>query len=190
MRRVFPTGKCWCGCGETTEPTSFFVPGHDKKAEAKVVKEIYGSVIGLLTAHGYSPEGRDPAATIPEGMDATGLQLLEHLSKESWHKEHKAHEEHVVLEFLNAENRVGPLCRAEDFHVEFLAVDRAVRFHTCSNVTVSGTTLAGLSRCALTVPFPDIGWVYAEHDDRNRRRLVARLRGAIVPDPIRFVPFG
>jgi len=192
MRRVFPTGKCWCGCGESTERTSFFVPGHDKRAEAKVVKEVYGSVVELLAAHGYGPDGRDPSTPhLRDALDVKGLQLLEDWE---WNKEPPREESprnmHVVLEFLNVEDRTRPLCRAENFHVRYLASDRVAHFERCSSTKVSGCNLTIPSGSKLTVPFVDIGWVYIERDERNFPTGVVRLRGAIVPDPIRFLPFG
>lgn len=185
MRRVYPTGKCWCGCGEATERTSFFIPGHDKRAEAKVVKEVYGSVVELLVAHGYGPEGRDPKAIVPVEIDAMGLQLLE-----AWSGPREDYREHVVLEFLNAENRGGPLCRAASFHVAYLAKDRTARFELCSTAKVQGCDLMIPPSSRLTVPFLDIAWVYTERDLDNNSTRVARVRGAIVADPVRFVPFG
>jgi len=52
-----PTGECWCGCGKGTPVGSFFAPGHDKKAEAKVISELYGNIAGFLYTHGYQPGG-------------------------------------------------------------------------------------------------------------------------------------
>src|SRR5690349_9894488 len=116
MARVLPMGKCFCGCGETTERTAYFVPGHDKRAEAKVVKDEYGGVLELLTAHGYGAEGRDPTAGIREGMDTRGIKLLEAWSRERRHKVH------VALEVTNVENRDGPRARVAGlFHVKYEA---------------------------------------------------------------------
>ena len=53
-----PTGECWCGCGKEAKRGAFFAPGHDKRAEAAVVKVIYGSVPQLLLAHGFGPQGK------------------------------------------------------------------------------------------------------------------------------------
>jgi hypothetical protein len=179
MARVFPTGKCFCGCGETTEGTSYFVPGHDKRAEAKVVKEVYGSVVELLTAHGYGPEGRDPAISIPEGTDAKGLQLLE-----QWLKE----DIHVVLEVLDMKDRSGARQRVKSFHVKFLPKDRAIRFERCSQDKVLEPYMA------LTVPMPDISWIYVERYSKSPGDdsvCVVRLRGAVAMDPApRFLSFG
>jgi hypothetical protein len=55
---VFPTGECWCGCGEEVPTRSFFVSGHDRRAESAVIKYEYGSVAGFLDAHGYGPGGK------------------------------------------------------------------------------------------------------------------------------------
>ena len=54
-RRPLPTGECWCGCGAETPARSFFVPGHDRRAESTVIQNEYGSVADFLVAHGYDP---------------------------------------------------------------------------------------------------------------------------------------
>lgn len=179
VNRVFPTGKCWCGCGEATERTSFFVAGHDKRAEAKVVKEVYGGVVEFVAAHGFGPEGHDPAATVPEGTDATGVERLQ-----AWIKGESG--AHYVLEVLDPKDRHR--VRHGGFIGEYEADDRAFRFVGCS----SHSKMPGAN---LTVPLPDVAWVYT---DQNRKVLgkaarVIRLRGAIVVAEgraPRFVAFG
>jgi hypothetical protein len=57
--RPFPNGECWCGCGADVSTRSFFVPGHDKKAESRVILDVYGSVPDFLSAHGYEPGGKN-----------------------------------------------------------------------------------------------------------------------------------
>ena len=59
-----PTGSCWCGCGNETGPGSFFAPGHDRKAEAAIVRLEYGSVARLLEEHGYGPGGKNLLAAL------------------------------------------------------------------------------------------------------------------------------
>lgn len=59
--RLLPPGICWCGCDEETGVGAFFVSGHDKRAEAAVVKTVYGSVPELLVAHGFGPGGKNAA---------------------------------------------------------------------------------------------------------------------------------
>ena len=54
-----PTETCWCGCGEETGPRSFFAPGHDRRAEAALIRLQYGSVAGFLEEHGYGPGGKN-----------------------------------------------------------------------------------------------------------------------------------
>ena len=56
--RPLPSGECWCGCGTEVPVRSFFVPGHDRKAESKVIQSEYGSVADFLAAHGYGPGGK------------------------------------------------------------------------------------------------------------------------------------
>lgn len=52
-----PTGTCWY-CGETVGPESFFCAGHDRAAEAAVIKSEYGSIAAFVAAHGYGPDGK------------------------------------------------------------------------------------------------------------------------------------
>jgi hypothetical protein len=47
-QRVFPNGSCQCGCGRETSPTQLFIVGHDRKAEAAVIREYFGNTAGLL----------------------------------------------------------------------------------------------------------------------------------------------
>lgn len=58
-----PLGTCWCGCGQDTSKSAFFVSGHDKVAEAAVVIAEYGSVAKFLAAHGYGPGQKNPRRT-------------------------------------------------------------------------------------------------------------------------------
>jgi hypothetical protein len=45
---------CLCGCGEKTHSGSNSLPGHDRKAETKILDIHYGgSVLGLLHFHNY-----------------------------------------------------------------------------------------------------------------------------------------
>lgn len=56
VKQAYPVGQCWCGCKATlASPTAFFVAGHDKRAEAQVIKEKYGNVPNFLLHHGYTP---------------------------------------------------------------------------------------------------------------------------------------
>lgn len=56
--RLMPTGECWCGCGGETSIGAFFLTGHDKTAESRVIAECYGNVANFVSAHGYAPNGR------------------------------------------------------------------------------------------------------------------------------------
>ncbi len=65
----YPNGECYCGCGGVTPPQSYFLPGHDKRAEAKVIREKYGGVIEFLVAHGYGPKAKsDTTVTTESGI--------------------------------------------------------------------------------------------------------------------------
>ena len=59
---VYPTGRCYCGCGAEIPPQSYFVSGHDKRAEGAVIRGEYGSVARFLAAHGYGPGKTDKKA--------------------------------------------------------------------------------------------------------------------------------
>jgi hypothetical protein len=39
-----PNGTCYCGCGGTPKPGKFFVITHDRKAEARVIRERFGNI--------------------------------------------------------------------------------------------------------------------------------------------------
>jgi hypothetical protein len=58
--RLLPTGQCWCGCGADTPVGSFFVAGHDKRAESAVILVEFGGVAEFLYAMGYGPSGKNP----------------------------------------------------------------------------------------------------------------------------------
>ena len=55
------TGRCYCGCLQQTKGRSFFVPGHDRKAETAVIRLEYGGVAEFLVKHGYGPGGKNAA---------------------------------------------------------------------------------------------------------------------------------
>jgi len=52
-----PTGVCWCGCGGQASAGKFFLPGHDRTAQARVIRANYGDVATFLVAHGFDPNG-------------------------------------------------------------------------------------------------------------------------------------
>lgn len=73
--RLMPTGECWCGCGETTAVGAFFVSGHDKRAEAAIVKVEYGDVPSLLVKHGYGPGGKNASEALQKYQAGGGHYL-------------------------------------------------------------------------------------------------------------------
>jgi hypothetical protein len=70
MERALPQGVCYCGCGTPVGPSKFFVPTHDRIAEANLLAAEYGgSIANMLVAHDYGPgrknlryRGVDPEA--------------------------------------------------------------------------------------------------------------------------------
>lgn len=65
-KRLLPTGECWDGCGQETARGSFFLPGHDRRAETAVVKVEYGGVAEFLDAMGYGPGAKNPMKELSE----------------------------------------------------------------------------------------------------------------------------
>ena len=60
-------GHCWCGCGKPTSRRAFFVPSHDRKAEAAVLAIHYGgSIAQVLAAHGYGPGRKNLCTAVTE----------------------------------------------------------------------------------------------------------------------------
>ena len=54
---VHPNGTCFCGCGETTRPGKFFVITHDRRAEARVIRERFGDIATFVVwAERYLPK--------------------------------------------------------------------------------------------------------------------------------------
>lgn len=45
------TAGCLCGCGEVPKPGRDFIVTHDRRAEAQVVREHYGSIAAFVRAH-------------------------------------------------------------------------------------------------------------------------------------------
>jgi hypothetical protein len=75
MTTLQPTGNCWCGCGQSASQGAFFAPGHDKRAEAAIVKVEYGSVPDLLDKHGYGPGGKNASEALAK-FQANGGEYL------------------------------------------------------------------------------------------------------------------
>ena len=64
-----PKGLCWYGCGRMTTQGRYFLPYHDRKTEATLVKVAYGSIANMLARGGYSPENSVVGAA---GRSGTG----------------------------------------------------------------------------------------------------------------------
>lgn len=68
--RLIPTGYCWCGCGGETTLGSFFLSGHDKRAQAALLALSRGSVAALLWARGFDST---PGHTVTDAAVAAGV---------------------------------------------------------------------------------------------------------------------
>lgn len=72
--RSEPIRLCWCGCGQEVGPGKYFVPAHDRWAEAFVIRQRYGNIAAFLEHHGYGPGGksaRTEASTAEESLPSS-----------------------------------------------------------------------------------------------------------------------
>lgn len=78
---VYPTGLCYCGCGTATDaPNKYFISSHDRRAEAKVVGDVYGSIAAFVVAHGGGPTVTPRA---PTGADGLPLRIGDRVTVDS-----------------------------------------------------------------------------------------------------------
>ncbi len=68
MSAPMPNGWCWCDCGGRTKPSSYFLQGHDKRAD-RYLDAIDGSqsIAEKLATLGYMP----PLGSAPPVQTAT-----------------------------------------------------------------------------------------------------------------------
>lgn len=154
-KRLLPTGKCWCGCGTDTDLGSFFAPGHDKRAEARLIMEVFGGVPQFLHAFGYAP-GSLHSSTSAWIENARRLAAL----NRSGHARTK-----LILEYTDLASPRGALRRTKpDVVVE-----------SCDLEDGSARFKAGHDPAYMfTVPFVDLAAIYAEPSC-----WIVRVTGAI-----------
>ncbi len=131
-RRLLPTGECWCGCGAEVALGKFFLSGHDKKAEAKVILNEYGGVPQFISHHGYGPInpraesiGESPVQYVPD--ETHPKNTLNDLSAKQW-----------IPETISVWNQQGLGAKHPDTKIErlhpapfsFTDVARLIRFFT------------------------------------------------------------
>ena len=102
VTRLVPTGNCWCGCGVDVDLGSFFAPGHDKRAEARLIMEIFGGVPQFLVAFGRGPGGASIAS------DASWMESAMKLAGMT-----DGSRAYMALEYPSLDDRAGPLRRIE-----------------------------------------------------------------------------
>ena len=86
IKNVFPSGQCQCGCNAPTKEGSFFLAGHDKKAESMLTKIKYGmenSVALRLADEGYGPGGKNLLAEYNKLGAASASGRMEYFSLQS-----------------------------------------------------------------------------------------------------------
>jgi hypothetical protein len=80
-----PNGWCFCDCGGKTKPGSFFLQGHDKRAD-RYLEAIDGSqsIADKLAARGFVPaQGkslRDAALKADKSIEECGRKTLDGLN--------------------------------------------------------------------------------------------------------------
>lgn len=157
-RRLVPTGICWCGCETKVDLGSFFAQGHDKKGEAKVIKEVFGSVPAFMAAFGYAPGGNERLAT--DWTDcATQLAGLPQATT-------------FKIEYVNPEDPSGP----------FKRTTARVTFNGEVDLSEGGVTFAvhrGV-QSSITIPFSDIACVYKDGT------WIVRIFGSLVVEHGQF----
>ncbi len=76
-----PNGMCWCDCGGSPKPGSFFLPGHDKRAERYLAAvDQSASIADRLASRGFVPglgSLRAAALASYQGYEECGRQNLE-----------------------------------------------------------------------------------------------------------------
>lgn len=161
-RRLVPTGFCWCGCKTAVELGSFFAPGHDKKAEARVIMEVFGGVPQFLAAFGYAPEAQGPesASWVDNAMRLAGLR--------------GDVTDKLALEYPGLQDRTGLLART-DSDVRLSPVSLADGAATFTLQTSDGAA-------SIIIPFIDITAVY-----KNWSGWVVRVSGTL--DGLKYFPF-
>ncbi len=75
---VYPTGLCYCGCGDPTD--TYFISNHDRRAEAKAIRDIYQTIAVFVAAHGGGP-AVPPRA--PTGADGHPLKIGDWVTADS-----------------------------------------------------------------------------------------------------------
>jgi hypothetical protein len=46
---VYPNGSCYCGCDEIPKRGKFFVVTHDRRAEARAIRERFGDIATFVS---------------------------------------------------------------------------------------------------------------------------------------------
>ncbi|MDX3324728.1 hypothetical protein PV405_08615 [Streptomyces sp. ME02-6979-3A] len=89
--RLLPTGTCWCGCGTETGIGSFFARGHDKIAEAALIRAEYGGTVPrFLAAHGYGPDKSVTDAAVDKGWIRCTIPGCKYTGTEASVRNHEA----------------------------------------------------------------------------------------------------
>ena len=156
--RLMPTGTCWCGCDAQVDLGSFFSPGHDKRAEARLIMEVFGGVPQFLHAFGRGPTGVAQAAQVDWTDCAMRLKAVKPNST-------------FVIEHAKGPNHPRP----HDGHLERHPDAKLAQDVELGDGSVT-FKVEGRCTSILMVPFCDIVAVYKEP---STGFWVVRVRGLI-----------
>lgn len=158
-KRLLPTGSCWCGCKTQVDVGSFFAPGHDKKAEARLIMEVFGGVPQFLEAFGYGPGGNENAASDSWAfwaMKLAGIQRRESTTR-------------FKIEYADLADPKGPLKRSPEGAL------------TGEVDITDGAAFFRIEPSTFAIPFIDIAGVY-----KAGAAQIVRVAGAMKPYETQF----
>jgi hypothetical protein len=167
IKRLLPTGQCWCGCSARIDLGSFFAPGHDKRAESRVIMEVFGDVPHFVNAFGYGPDAEGNPGTASWVDNAMRLAALPTTTK-------------FQLEYPNISDRAGPLLRHDTtLGGQIDLSDGSVTFNVVRNARATNS---------IVVPFVDVSALYKEVGTWVVRTTGILLPTAAEPAGARYVP--
>ena len=150
-RKLIPTGNCWCGCGTSIDLGSFFAPGHDKRAEAKVIMEVFGGVPQFIAAFGYAPSSDGRVSTTSWVDNAMRLKGIAPPERQL-----------IRMEYPDPDG-TGRLVRTKkDVHLSPIALEDGAATFTVHDRSVG----------SISIPFIDLVAVY-----KGESRWIVRIAG-------------
>jgi hypothetical protein len=127
---------------------SFFAPGHDKRAESRLIMEVFGGVPQFLTAFGRGPDETAvpaDASWVDGAMRLVGLRPSEHAR--------------LAVEYVDPTARSGPLKRTKN-EAQLTPIDLADGSATLTFRDGGGATNVVVPLVDVLAVFKDTqGWI-------------------------------